>query len=244
MEIAFSEAFIAFALNDFKEDRANDVVGENLQEVPAPLAFTTIKQDLVQASEIQGFLNSLLSKGERERFDTEKEVSVYYSSAQAGTFQVRAYRLRDGELAWTKDLGKKVPAYGVHPSNTFASASPTTDGRHLFVTYGALGAVVALDFDGEEVWRTDREEGSNWSTPFVWENDVRTELVTTGSGGVRSYSLDGELLWSLTGMSSLVIPTPFTEHGLLYINSGYVADSSRPVYAIRAGASGDITLGE
>lgn len=45
-------------------------------------------------------------------------------------------------------------------------------------------------------------------------------------------------------MSSLVIPTPFSEHGLLFINSGYVADDSRPVYAIRPGASGDITLPE
>ena len=79
---------------------------------------------------------------------------------------------------------------------------------------------------------------------FVWENDVRTELVTTGTGGVRSYSLDGELLWELHGMSSLVIPTPFSDHGLLFINSGYIADTTRPVYAIRAGASGDISLGQ
>ena len=71
---------------------------------------------------------------------------------------------------------------------------------------------------------------------------MRTELVTTGQGGVRSYGLDGELLWQLSGMSSLVIPTPFSDNGLLYINSGYVADRDRPVYAIRAGASGDITL--
>ena len=97
---------------------------------------------------------------------------------------------------------------------------------------------------GDELWRTDREEASNWSTPVVWANDVRTELVTTGRDGVRSYSLDGALLWSVTGMSSLVIPTPFSEHGLLFINSGYAADDSRPVYAIRPGASGDITLPE
>mgnify|MGYP003308795612 FL=1 len=45
-------------------------------------------------------------------------------------------------------------------------------------------------------------------------------------------------------MSSLVIPTPFTANDLLFINSGYIADSTRPVYAVRAGASGDITLGE
>ena len=40
------------------------------------------------------------------------------------------------------------------------------------------------------------------------------------------------------------IPTPFAAHDLLFINSGYIADSTRPVYAVRAGASGDITLGE
>jgi len=95
---------------------------------------------------------------------------------------------------------------------------------------------------GTEIWRVNREEASNWSTPFAWEHELRTEIVTTGTGGVRSYNLDGELLWELTGMSSIHVATPFTQHGLLYINSGYTADSSRPVYAIRPGASGDISL--
>jgi hypothetical protein len=43
-------------------------------------------------------------------------------------------------------------------------------------------------------------------------------------------------------MSSISIPTPFSRHGLLYISSGYVADAQRPAYAIRSGASGDISL--
>ena len=43
-------------------------------------------------------------------------------------------------------------------------------------------------------------------------------------------------------MSSIVIPTPFSKFGLLYVTSGYVGDQVRPVYAIRPGASGDITL--
>jgi outer membrane protein assembly factor BamB len=43
-------------------------------------------------------------------------------------------------------------------------------------------------------------------------------------------------------MSSISIPTPFSRHGLLYISSGYVADAQRPAYAIRPGASGDISL--
>ena len=43
-------------------------------------------------------------------------------------------------------------------------------------------------------------------------------------------------------MSSIAIPTPFSKHGLVYIASGYVGDQLRPVYAIKPGASGDISL--
>ncbi len=45
-------------------------------------------------------------------------------------------------------------------------------------------------------------------------------------------------------MSSIHVATPVERNGLLYINSGYTADSNRPVYAIRPGATGDITLPE
>jgi hypothetical protein len=43
-------------------------------------------------------------------------------------------------------------------------------------------------------------------------------------------------------MSSIVIPMPFSAHGLLYVTSGYVGDEKRPAFAIRPGATGDITL--
>jgi outer membrane protein assembly factor BamB len=89
-----------------------------------------------------------------------------------------------------------------------------------------------------------REEGTNWVTPFVWRNELRTELVTAGTGRVRSYSLDGKLLWELDGMSSIAIPQPFAAHGLLYLSSGYVGDQNRPIFAVEPGASGDITLAE
>jgi hypothetical protein len=50
------------------------------------------------------------------------------------------------------------------------------------------------------------------------------------------------VLWELAGMSTIDIPTPFAALGLLFINSGYVADALRPVYAIRPGGSGDVSL--
>ena len=89
-------------------------------------------------------------------------------------------------------------------------------------------------------WRATKE--TNWATPYIWQNAQRTEIVTAATSGVRSYDLDGKLLWELRGMSTIVIPTPFASGGLLYVTSGYVGDQQRPVYAIKPGASGDISL--
>jgi len=42
--------------------------------------------------------------------------------------------------------------------------------------------VVALDAStGKEIWRKERDEKTNWSTPYIWENEKRTELITTGT---------------------------------------------------------------
>jgi outer membrane protein assembly factor BamB len=97
---------------------------------------------------------------------------------------------------------------------------------------------------GVQVWRAEREIGTNWATPYVWENNGRTEIIVPGWKVVRSYDLNGKVLWEFKGMSSIVIPTPFSKFDLLYVASGYVGDQHRPVYAIRPGASGDISLKE
>ena len=103
--------------------------------------------------------------------------------------------------------------------------------------------LLALDkLSGKEIWRVDRDEKSNWSSPYVWENDQRSEIVTVGSGKVRSYDLEGKLLWWLKGMSSITIATPYADRGLLYISSGFIVDKSRPIYALRPGGSGDLSL--
>lgn len=59
--------------------------------VKTATGFETIKQDVISASEIDGFLNVLLSGREKERFAETKEITVYHSTPQAGTFQVSAF---------------------------------------------------------------------------------------------------------------------------------------------------------
>ena len=127
-----------------------------------------------------------------------------------------------------------------------SAASPVLDNGRLYIINDNEERSFVAAFDartGNELWRTDREgEKSNWSTPFVWHNDLRTEVVTTGSKKVRSYDTSGKLLWEMGGMSSIHAITPFASHGLLFVSSGYFQDALRPTYAIRPGAAGDISL--
>jgi outer membrane protein assembly factor BamB len=148
----------------------------------------------------------------------------------------------DGNVVWTKPFEPRKTRFGWG-----TASSPVLHEERLYIVNDndEESYLLALDKKtGEEVWRVARDEKSNWSTPYIWVNDKRTEIVTPGSGKVRSYDLDGKELWSFTGMSVITIATPYAANGLLYLSSGYVGDKRRPLYAVRPGASGDITLAE
>ncbi len=147
-----------------------------------------------------------------------------------------------GQVAWIRELG------AFKGSSEFGTASSPTlhNGRLYLVNDNTTQSFIAA-FDartGRELWRTSRDEAQSWATPFVWENERRTEIVTASTNKVRSYDLDGRLLWELKGMTILATPSPFAAHGLVYISSGYPGQAPRPVYAIRPGGSGDISLKE
>jgi outer membrane protein assembly factor BamB len=123
--------------------------------------------------------------------------------------------------------------------------SPVVDDRHVYIVNDNEERSFIAAYDkrtGNRVWRVDRDEKSNWATPFIWQNERRTEIVTAATGGVRSYALDGTLLWQLKGMTTLHVASPLAANGLLYVMSGYSASARRPAYAIRPGAAGDISL--
>ncbi len=163
-----------------------------------------------------------------------ERVYVYFGSAGLFCFDLK------GKPVWTYKVQPRETRYGWG-----TAASPVLHGDRIYIVNDNEedSWLAAIDKEnGREIWRVKRDEKSNWATPFVWEHDGRLEIVTPGTGKVRSYDGDGKLLWELGGMSSIVIPTPFARHGLLYIASGYVGDPVRPVFAIRPGARGDISL--
>jgi outer membrane protein assembly factor BamB len=146
----------------------------------------------------------------------------------------------NGNEVWQKRLDPAKISY-----DWGTASSPVLHGNKLFIVNDNddKSYLLALDAKkGDELFRIDRDEKSNWATPYIWENSIRTELVTCGSNKVRSYDLSGKPLWELGRMSSITIPTPVEQNDLLYVCSGYVGDiKGKPIYAVRPGASGDIS---
>ena len=149
----------------------------------------------------------------------------------------------DGNDLWNVPIQAKKSFYGYG-----TAASPIVHGDQVIMVYDNMEESYIAAYDtktGKERWKTARDEKSTWATPFLWENRFRNEIVTPGKNKIRSYDLDGKVIWEMTGkMSNLIIPSPFSAFGMLYVTSGYVGDQQRPVYAILPGAQGDITLAD
>lgn len=145
-----------------------------------------------------------------------------------------------GKLLWKKNLGSYRMKFGWG-----TGSSPVLEGERLFVQCDneEQSFLVALDRKtGEELWRVKRNEVSTWSTPFIWKNKQRTEVVT-GGATVRSYDpATGKLLWSLGGMEGTVSPSPVGDRELLFFGVSGGFGGPGPLVAIKAGAAGDITL--
>jgi outer membrane protein assembly factor BamB len=153
---------------------------------------------------------------------------------------------RKGKQAWTTPL-EANPIY----LDFGTGSSPALAGNLLVIVNDNEKQQYIAAFDkqtGKQVWRTNRDIGgkgqpvqrSGWATPFVWRNALRTEIVAVGPGEVVSYNLAGKELWRMSGMSGSPIPMPFAYEGLLLINGG----RGRPLFALRPGATGDISLGK
>jgi outer membrane protein assembly factor BamB len=146
-----------------------------------------------------------------------------------------------GGVAWKKEIGAHES-----PQGWGMATSPVLHRDRLFIVSDNKDGSFIAAFDvrsGNQIWKVNREELESWSTPVVWEHAARTEIVMPGAQKVRSYGLDGSALWEFSGLSDFgPIPTPIIQHGLLFVSSGYPGSPRRPVFAIKPGASGDISL--
>jgi outer membrane protein assembly factor BamB len=117
----------------------------------------------------------------------------------------------EGRAVWPKSLSPHAMRHGW---GTAASPVLHRDRLYLVDDNEEQSYLLALDKgSGRVVWRVDRDEKSNWSTPYAWENERRTEIVTLGTNKVRVYGLDGKLLSNWPTTTCAWLRPPWSEIG-------------------------------
>jgi len=162
-----------------------------------------------------------------------KRVFAYYGMTGVFCFDMV------GNPLWQIDLGAYETKYGW---GTGSSPVVYNDILYVQVDNEEQSFVVALNAEnGNEIWRKERDEETNYSTPVIWENKERAELVVSGMTA-RSYDLlTGEVYWELNLKGRRNISSPIPTKDILYIGNTGGRGQKGTLFAVKAGAKGDIT---
>lgn len=151
----------------------------------------------------------------------------------------------NGKLLWKQDLGVLDAGWFYDVDYQWEHGSSPIIYKDLVIIQADIqkgSFIAAYDLKtGRLKWKTPREEIPSWGTPTVYEGKTRAELIANGTKAIRGYDpLTGKELWTLGPMSEITTPTPFVAHDLIFVTSGYAP--IQPIYAIRPGGNGDLSL--
>jgi outer membrane protein assembly factor BamB len=163
-----------------------------------------------------------------------------------GSQGVFAYDV-SGRFLWRVDVGRlDLGAYDI-PTYEWGPASSPIIWNNLVILQCDTqndSFILALDADtGKTVWKTDRDEIPSWGTPTAAMTSAGPILVANASNYIRGYDpRTGKELWRLGGSSKITAPTPVFSDDLFAVVSG--RGPERPIFVVKAGARGDLTLPE
>jgi outer membrane protein assembly factor BamB len=150
-----------------------------------------------------------------------------------------------GKLLWKRDLSTLDSSFAIDQEYEWGFGNSPLIHEGLAILQCDLSRdsfIAAFDVGtGEKVWSTPRDEIPSWSSPVIWRNARRVELVTNAAQYARGCDpKTGAELWRLAKKSEVTVPTPVCGKDLLFITSGN--RPIQPIFAIRPGAKGDISL--
>lgn len=147
-----------------------------------------------------------------------------------------------GRQLWRRDFGEFESELGLASSPVLFEDAVMLVCDHdgdRFRTFDSF--LIALDVqNGKTRWKTDRPGlFRSWSTPIIVPaGEDRSELVVNAQDELRGYDpRTGEHLWTVTGMTGWVTPSPVFGRGLIFATSG----KDGPTTAVRPGGRGDVT---
>jgi outer membrane protein assembly factor BamB len=111
-------------------------------------------------------------------------------SARELDFRIFCFDRQSGAERWSQTAIRATPHEGTHETNGYASASPCTDGKHVYAHFGSQGTF-CFTMTGEPVWQRDfgdmhtRNEFGEGSSPTLagdllivpWDHEGPSKLI-------------------------------------------------------------------
>ena len=149
----------------------------------------------------------------------------------------------NGVLLWKKDLGLLDSGFYRAPAAQWGFGSSPVIYKGLVIVQCDVqkgSFLAALDItNGQDVWRTPRDDVPTWSTPTIDVRPGRAQVIVNGYKHIGGYDLrSGAELWRMAGGGDIPVPTPVVGHGLIYFTSAHGGMS--PICAIQIDAEGDL----
>jgi len=142
----------------------------------------------------------------REAEGTDTAPPANYRSGRVGKTSILRWELHcldieTGNLLWKQVAFKGNPRIRTHPKNTFASETPATDGKHVYVYFGMIG-LFCYDMDGKLIWQKDLggyEMLGDWGTsssPILHDGKLYLQIDNEENAFLTAMDpKDGEELW-------------------------------------------------
>ena len=149
----------------------------------------------------------------------------------------------DGSLKWSRSLTEE---FGKFENNHGLGTSPTQTTELVIVNIEHKGPSYLLAVDkqtGETRWKADRPSGSSWTSPVVFQQEGKEQVIVSSGGSVSGYStVDGKQLWSFGGISGNSVPSPTVAGPYLYVGAripefGSVEEASQSNLCLRLDSS-------
>jgi outer membrane protein assembly factor BamB len=136
-----------------------------------------------------------------------------------GRVSILSFSRLDGKQLWETINPDRTAEY-LHPKNTLASATATTDGTRVYASFGSKG-MMAVDFDGKLLWRVSLGPFENYhgtaGSPLLYKDRLIVFQDHTGraNGGAFIAALDtatGRTLWRTPRRGTIGWSTPIAIH--------------------------------
>lgn len=118
-------------------------------------------------------------------------------------FRLLCFDRTNGDLLWEQTATTATPHQGTHSTNGFASASPCTDGRHVYAHFGSRG-LFCYTMDGALVWKREdlgkmdtRNGFGEGSSPTLEDDKIIVPWDHEGQSSLFALNkLTGETVWN------------------------------------------------